>query len=318
LLAMAERSDDARLVGISLSQISHDASLTGKYRSGIHYGLKAVAEFEKVDDPESEAFAWINLAANYIGLGDCSNCLDATARAVAIGERNDITRVQSLALTLAGLVHAVGLGEMTAALAASRQAIELASDPYIEALAHYGYVRICTFGLMVFYVSPTPVLDEAFETSLAAMEELARAPLQGPLGPWAGMGMLALAEAHLVKGEAERARAVALSTLEVLGMNCNPVARGAALRALGFAEVALGDLERAAERFEEARRYAEPISAFETAVALSGLAIVAVARRDLVAAGRFFRDAHELYDAMRMPFWTQITRRMADDYGVTI
>jgi tetratricopeptide (TPR) repeat protein len=315
LLAVACGSDAAQSTGIALSQLGYGAMVSGRYRSGIEHALQAVAKLGEGDDPQVAGFAWVHLAGNYLGAGECWKALDAASRAIAIGERGDVARVQSLGLLTVALLRACAMGEMEVGIAACRRAIELAPDPYTQWWAHYAHVRIRAF---VPYASVAPGLDAAFEASLAVMEETARTPRESPLGPWAGTARAAVAEAFLAKGDAESARVGALEALEALGTDSDPQAVSLALRVAGLAELSLGNVDAAAKRLDEARRFAEPIMPLEAAVAIMGCGMVAAAQRDLVAAGSFFREAHGMFEALRLPFWTATVARRAEEHAITI
>ena len=165
---------------------------------------------------------------------------------------------------------------------------------------------------------PGAPLDPDFEASVAVVEELARTLREEQLGPWAGAARVALAEAHLARGDAEKARADALLAVEVLGTDSDPFAIAGALRALGYAELALGNFDGAATACDRARRFAEPIMPTETAAAVTGLGMVAAARRDLIAAGSYFREAYRMYEALRLPFWTATITKIAAGNEITI
>jgi len=316
LLAVAERNDAARPAGIALSLLGVDAMFAGHYQSGIERSLAAVARLDGGDDLESAGFAWIHLAGNYLGAGECWKALDAASRAVAIGERGDVARVQSLGLATVALLRGGAMGEMEAATAACRRAIALATDPYFQWWSHYAHVRVRAWDVL--YVSLAPLFDADFQASVAVMEEVARTPRESPLGTWAATARVALAEAYLARRDADRARANALSALEALGTDANPLAIAGAQRAAGFAELSLGNLGRAASWFDEARRFAEPITPLETAAAVTGRGMVAAAQRDLVAAGALYGEAHRMYAALRLPFWTGTVARLAAEHAITI
>ena len=318
LLAVARHSDIAQNAGIALSQLGHDAMISGRYQSGIEHALEAVAKLDGGDDPQNAGFAWVNLAGNYSGAGEYWKALDAASRAIAIGERGGVARVQSLGLVMVALLRACLLGEMEVGTAACRRAIELAPDPYTQLWSHYAYVRIRSFDVLIPHASLASPLDAAFEASVAVLEETARTPRESPLGAWAGVAGAALAEAHLARGDAERARASALSALEVLGTGSDPQAILLALRVVGFAELSLGNFDAAARGFVEMRRFTEPTTPFEAAVAIMGSGTVAAAQRDLMAAGSLFREAQGVFDALRLPFWSGIVARTAAEHAITI
>jgi tetratricopeptide (TPR) repeat protein len=318
LLALLERSDDAQPAGIALSLLGFDAMVAGRYRSGIERALEAVAKLDEDGDPESAGFAWVHLAGNYLGAGECWKALDAASRAIVIGERHDVARVQSLGLLTVALLRVCAIGETEVGIAACRRAIALAPDPYVQWWSHYAHVRVCAWDFLVLNGSLARPFDAAFEASITVMEEVARSSRDSPLGPWAGTARLALAEAHLAKGDAASARIDALSAVDALGPGADPLAVSGARRAAGYAELSLGNFDRAAIWFDEARRFAEPITPLETAAAVMGRGLVAIAQRDHVTARGLFKEAHRMYAALRLPFWTGTVERLAGEHAVTI
>jgi DNA-binding SARP family transcriptional activator len=325
LLVAAERTGAGSAAGLALSQVSYDAMRTGQFARGIEQGLRAVAKLEACDDPEATGFGWINLGSNYLSAGDWQPALDAFARANAIGERAKCARVQAMGTAFYGIIACVCRGDFDAGLAACRRAVGVAPDPYSAFYAHWSLVR-ATATVAMFQAAGAPplaagrpVLDDAFRTSLTALETYADASSDAAVHVWSGLAMVALAEGHLAMNGLERARAYALGALGALPPEGDPVLPGIALRALGKVELASGHYDASRERLTDALRRFELVGArMEAAATVFALAEVAVAQGDTVAAAGYFGAAHRGSSALELTFWTALLAQVAGERTLAI
>ncbi len=319
LLAVAEWSQDGPTAGLARSQLSYDAMRTGQFQRGIADGVEAVAKLESGDDPETTAFAWINLGGNYLAAGDCRRALEAFSRAAAIAQRTGSARVHAMGSAFMGLITTVCLGEIASGLAACRGAVGIAPDPYSAFHSHWSLVRASSAAARPPVNAHPPVLDDAFRASMAALDAYAGVSHGGLPQTGSGFAMVALSEGHLAMKNEERARAYALRALDALPPEGDPLAHGWALRVLGMAEFALGHLDASRDRLREARALFESIGArLEAAVAVFALAETANAQRDAVAAAGYLGEAYRRFDALALPFWTARVAQIAVEHAIVI
>jgi DNA-binding SARP family transcriptional activator len=310
-LEEAARVGDNVVMGKASYALAREGYMSGIPREGLAHGRQAVALLEG-----SEERWWLGQALGMLGLllfhlGDFEPALEVLDRMRAVAEDLNDARLQAEAAWTSARVYTVN-GEVEAALAAARRGVELAPDPVAKAMA--------TGWLGAAYVEAGD-MSAAFEHLEEALRRLRQ--LSGAGGyryrQLDGMLLGLLAEAKLASGQAEQAQAIAVEALTVARKGAWPVA-------IGYAERALGRVELAAGRLDEAERALR--AALDTFTAIEAYAQAARsriplgelhARRDnRRAAAAELRAARDLFTQMRAPHLAERAHRLAAELGISL
>jgi tetratricopeptide (TPR) repeat protein len=240
----AARSGDAVAGGMAYFVLARHAFWAGRPRAGVESARSATALLEGTPERRWLALAEWMLGYNLWLLGDFDAALAAAARADEIGVAIGDVRLQASARWTTGLVETTR-GAWQAGIAACRESLALASDPFTVAgaSAFLGYACLA---------AGDPVEARAhLERSAEALSRLQHRAGQS----WA-MGLLGDAYARL--GERARARELLVEGRRLADEARFPIGVAWAERALGRLEGeagALADAERhltiAARLFDE-------------------------------------------------------------------
>ena len=180
---------------------------------------------------------WI-VALSYTFIGEFQPALEATDRLRAVGEAAAEPRLRCSAAWTRGAIHA-WRADCDLAIAACREALELAPDRVSWASAAgwlgFAYLEKGETG------SAFAFLDQA----VRHFAEFGMPYAQGGFACW-------LAEAHLLEGRIDAARAIALESLETTRHIRSPHGVGGAYQALGRIARAQGHLREAEAHYEQA------------------------------------------------------------------
>jgi DNA-binding SARP family transcriptional activator len=310
-LEEAARGGDDVTMGKASYALSRESYMTGNPRDGITQGRQAVALLER-----SEERSWLGsalgiLAFHLLHVGDFEPALEILDRMRGLGEDLHEVRLQAEAAWTTARVHTV-TGDVEAAIAAARRAVELAADPVGKAgsLAWLGAAHL--------EGGDAKQAIELLDDSTGRLQRLSAA------GGYRyrqvdGMVRALLAEAHLDAGHVDQARAIATEALAIAREGGWPVAIGYAERALGRVDVAAGRLNDGEAALERAlHTFAAAEARAQVARTRVALGRARAARGDVHAAAADLRAAHVLFGQMRTPRLVERVRQLADDLGVSL
>ncbi len=284
----AKRSGDEPTVGKAYFLLALEGVLSGSARQGVEHGRHAVALLERTDEPWWLGSAYWIVGLNYGTLGEFEPALEAQAQAQAIGEAIGDARLQTLAGWATGGINAV-MGDWEAGIEACRRALERSPDPLNTVLASGWLGYACLEKGEAAQAIP---LLEAAVTQFGQYE----------FRPLEGWFTIFLAEAHLLKGDVEKARALALQGLALTGDTRSRYGIGCAHRALGRIARASGAPSEAEGHFTEALATFESIQArYEVGRTHLDLAALAHARGNAQAAAAHLAEARKLFSALKVP-----------------
>jgi DNA-binding SARP family transcriptional activator len=286
-LQTALRGDGVKAARRAHTLLAWEAAFAGRFQKGIEHGLAATVSLAAQDaEPEYVASGWMTAGVNYLYAGRHDEALAALERARSIAEAENVPRVEALALGLTGLAHAER-EQPEAALTAAERAVALAPDPVS---------RAGTLSLLA-HVHVRAGRGDAALRVLAALG----ADLPGPARPNQSGSLLALAEAYLLEGQHEQARAAAERALSAARAAGHPLIAGAVQRVLGQLALVLDDPAGAREQLEDSRRTLESIGAsFQLGRSLCALAGAARRQGDRDAALARLEQAEQLYRGLSL------------------
>jgi DNA-binding SARP family transcriptional activator len=290
--------DDATL-GKAHSGLAREGFWTGRLAQAIEHGREAVRLLTPITGERwwlGHAHWTLAIALGFRGAFDAA--LASVAEARAIGDAIGDLRLQAYATWSQGWVKSL-LGEHAAAIEACRQSLALSLDAINRGLGlgHLGYAYVAAGdGLQAI-----PVLEE----SIQQVEQLRMGRSVARISAW-------LAEAWLLRGDVDRARAVATRALEQTTATGHRYGRGEAARALGRLEAATGDPAAAEARLAEAlAAFAGMEADFEAARTHVALAEVRRKRGDGAGAAAALAEARVLFDRLGLAREVDAVDRLA-------
>jgi class 3 adenylate cyclase/tetratricopeptide (TPR) repeat protein len=231
-LAAAGRCGDDAIAGKAQFVLAYVGYWSGHPRLGVVHGRRAVALLEQGDgDPWWLGHAYWVVGINHIILGEFPEALAAEARAGELADRIDDRRLQSSVAWSTGAVHALA-GAWDAALEACTRGLALSPDPLGRAVTRgvLGAVYVEKGD----HASALPLLD----ASVRDLERFKLCQTQGWL-------MALLAQAYVLAGDVERARALAQAGLDMTVALKYRYGTACAHRALARVAEARGELAAA-------------------------------------------------------------------------
>jgi tetratricopeptide (TPR) repeat protein len=296
-LEAAERAGDRRTAGRTQWVLSNDSYWAGRFQEGLDHARLGVAALEPTDDLLFLGHAWSGLGINAVALGRFPEALTAARRIQELATGIGDPALHCYAGWIEAWVHALrGDGEQ--AVAAGERAVDVAPTLLRRAIAR----------MFLGLAHLTRGDAEAIAVLRQAVDELQELPMP-PLQAWC---TAYLAEAHLARGEAHAARALALqaeASARALGFGYG---LGVALRALGHVELAGGALDKALATDTAALETFAAIEArYEIAGTHLSLATVTRALGRAEDAARHLTEARALFATLEVPRWVA----RADELG---
>jgi tetratricopeptide (TPR) repeat protein len=280
-LEAARRCGDDAIAGKAEFVLAYVGYWSGRHRDGVAHGMRAVELLEKGDEHWWRGQAHWVVGVNQIVLAEYPAALASLERAGKIAGQIADRRLQSVVGWGTGAVHALA-GDFATALVECTRAFEEAPDPLARAVAQ---------GLLggVYVEQGEPV------AALPLLEESVRHLEHFRLRQTQGWYTTLLADAHLLAGNVDRARALATAGLETtvsvgfgFGMAC-------AHRALARVETAAGAHAAAETHYRAAiAGFAAIGSRYEQARSHLELAELAVARHRAEIAREELDEARRL------------------------
>ena len=297
------RARDTTTMGLGHHLLAFRAHLGGhRFREGAQHARQAVAHLEEAGETHYRGLAYWVLSHHLLYLGRFGPALEAVARVEAIAERLREPRLYSFG-AVRGFILA-SRGEWEEAVRHSERALARAVDPVSAAVAlsALGYAH-----------AQGGDADRAVSALLEGRDNVRR--LYQSRATDARFSAF-LADAYLLKGDAARARAVALEAREFGREGGYEWGEVWAERALGRAAHALGDPAGGVIHLRAAReRFAALEAAFEAARTAFHLAEALHAAGEAGAAAGAARQAQEGFAALAVPIWAArgaaLTRRLA-------
>lgn len=247
---------------------------------------------------------WVQGSA-YAYLGEFEQALQAAAKAQAIGETIEDRRLQSRAAHLIGRGHA-RRGEWEAGIAACRKALACSPEPLMT-------------GTILDALGDAYLGQGDVEQAILVLEQAMQCLERFGARPTQVSAMGHLSEAYLRRGDVDRARELASRGLAIARKTSYRNGTALMLCNLGRIAQADGDLQTA-ERY-----YTEALEIFTASRALhqAGRTHVFLARLchcqgKQEAAVTHLRDAHALFQQMRLPYYVQQTIQLAGALGVEL
>ncbi|HTO11969.1 MAG TPA: AAA family ATPase [Candidatus Binatia bacterium] len=304
-LAEAEAAGDVAIAGKAHYTLTREYFWSGSFRRGVEHGRRAIALLE-----QSGERWWLGMTAwmralNLLQLGRFDEALESAAFVAAIADRLGDARLASYAAWVRGWAQTTR-GEFAAGIEAGRRAVELAPDELALALAEsflgIGYVEKGDTD------NGLPYLERA----AATYTRLRFPQLEGLL-------VIFQAQAHLLRGDHERAAALVARGLEIVrGLSFAPVIV-LARTIEGALARARGDLVGAEKLLLDGLALAEEGEGRHTAGLVHlALAELAQGRDDRPALARHLTEAHARFVETRAPVWAARAGEMAATAGVTL
>jgi len=292
---------------LTLGQAYHVLAMerywTGQPVQGVEYCQYAIAALERLGEDERLGMAYFVLGLNALSLGCFDQALEAAARVGAIGEATADRRLQAFAAWVTGWAQATR-GDWEAGIAACQRALERSSDPLNTAFAlgWLGYAHLQGG-------------DSA--AAIPPLEQAVHSLRQFDYRRLEGLYTTLLSEAHLLRGDLDTARALALQGLAIAGET--PYRTG-----IAWAQRALGRIAQASGAWTEAEGYCQ--EALTTFAAMSArfevgrthlyLAEFAQRQGHRAAAALHLTEAYALFTALRVPVYVQRAVHYAATLGL--
>jgi len=304
-LAEAARGGDEATLGKVHFVLAQQGALGGRPHEGLEHARQAVALLERARERWWLGPAYWAMGLNRLVRGELEAALEAEAQAAALGEMVGDAELESCAAWTAGIVHAAR-GDWEAGIQACQRGLERAPDPLTTAVAlgwlGHAYLEKGEPARAI------PVLEQAVEQ----VQEFRFAQLLGLF-----MGFLA--EAYGATGEAEKALALARRGLAVTRQASSLYGVGCLQRSLGRIARARGDLGEAEARLGEALGTFAAIEArYDLGRTRLDLAALAADGGDRAAAATHLREAHALFQALRLPEYVQRSLGLAARLGIRL
>jgi DNA-binding NtrC family response regulator/tetratricopeptide (TPR) repeat protein len=301
----ATRCGDRATQGRACYLLARGGFWSGCFREGVEHARNAIALLQGSDEPWWLGAAHWGAAFNHGFLGEFGPALAAARDADAVGRAIGDPRLQAYAAWTTGWLRAA-MGEHDAGIAACQRSLDHSPDPVntADAMSFLGYAHVARGAA----APAIPLLTQA-------VRQWSRSQHRPMLGWFSAV----LAEAHLLDGQLETARALA--------SEATTVATGAGFRyGIGVARRARGRVARAAGELAGAE--AELRAALETFAAIEArhdaactrldLAAVAHARGDVAGAAAQLGDARRTFAALGVPAWEARAADLARRLGVPL
>jgi len=275
----------------------------GHPAQGVEYGQHAIAALEHLEEDERLGMAYFVLGLNALSLGCFEQALEAATRVDAIGAATADRRLQTFAAWTTGWVQATR-GEREAGIASCQRALEHSSDPLNTAFAMgwlgYAYLEQGDFARAI------PALQQAVHS----MHQFGYRRLEG-------LYTTLLGQAHLLSGDLDMARHLALQGLSIASETPYRTGTAWAQRAQGRIAQATGALAEAERHLNEALAIFAAMSArFEVGRTHLALAEIAERQSNREAATLHVTEAHHLFIILGAPAYVQRTVQYASRCGL--
>lgn len=278
---------------------------SGDFGRGVEHGQQAVALLEGTPERWWLGAAQWGVAFNYGFMGELEPARQALARVQTIGEAIGDPRLQAYATWTAGWVAALA-GDWEAGIEACQRSLERSPDPVntADAASFLGYACLGQ--------GDAARAIALLEPAVVRWREFRHRPMLA----WF---TTCLGEAHLARGDRDRAQELARQGLDLATDARFPYGAGLARRALGRIAGARGDLAGAGAHLDEALRTFVAIKARgELAQTHLALAEVARAGGDRERVATHFREAHRLFAATHAARWVERLEALAAEVGIPL
>ena len=307
----ATRCEDALTMGQASFALARESYVTGRAQEGIDHGRRAIALLEDRDERWWLGQALFVLAWNLLHVGDFVPALQAMERLAELGEAIGEVRLQSSAAWMIGRIHTV-MGDGGSAITAARRGVALAADPVARATA--------TVWLGAAHLeNGDPV--EAIGFSRGRHRAARSLRVSGGYRGRQMDGLLAalLGEAYLIKGDLERAAALASRAHTAAVVGGFSVAVGYAERVLALVAMARGDRTEGESQLRRAiQTFASVDARCQVARSRLALAEVLAARDARDEAREELRSARDAFRQMQAACLVERAERLAGAVGVRL
>jgi tetratricopeptide (TPR) repeat protein len=304
-LAEAEAAGDVAVAGKAHYTLTRECFWSGDFRRGVEHGRKAMVLLEQSGERWWLAMTNWMQALSYIELGRFDQALESAAFAAAIADRVGDARLASYAAWARGWAQTTR-GELAAGIEAGLRAVELAPDELALALASsflgIGYVE-----------------NGDAEAALPLLERASGTFTRLHFPQLEGLVVIFQAQAHLQRGDQERAAALVTRGLEIVrGHAFAPVIVLARTIESALAR-ARGDLAGAEKLLLEGLALAEQRETRHTAGTVHlALAELAQARGEPAELAHHLAEAHARFVETRAPVWAARAADFARAAGVAL
>jgi class 3 adenylate cyclase/tetratricopeptide (TPR) repeat protein len=302
----ATRSGDEAIMGRTHRALATECVYSGQpLDEAVAHGREAALLLERTDDRFWFSQALFTLSYCCVFAGELDTALAAANRLAAFGESTGIRRAQANAAMLAGLCNAM-IGETQAGIELCERALELSPDDFETAFVLACLGRACAeAGDTARAVS---VLEQAVE-----LADRVRS-LQ-----FCAWFRAMLAEAYLLDGAIDKADRVVRKALAVSLDIQFLIGVGLSRHLLGRLAKLQDALPDAEEHLKEAVRLFATLGArFEHGRAALDLAALAHTRGDRNAAASHLKEAHDLFEILRIPNYADRAKALADQFGTSL
>jgi predicted ATPase len=302
-VAAAAPGHDHLTLGQAYHVLAMERYWMGHPAQGVEYCQHAIAALERLGEDERLGMAHFVLGLNALSLGCFDQALEAAARVEAIGAAIADRRLQTFAAWTTGWLQATR-GECEAGIASCQRALEHSSDPLNTAFAMgwLGYAYLEQGDL----ARAMPALQQA----LHGLQQFGYRRLEG-------LYTTLLGQAHLLGGDLDTARHLALQGLAMASETPYRTGTAWAQRTLGRIAQASGALVEAERYLNEALTTFAAMSArFEVGRTHLALAELAQRQSQREAATLHVTEAYHLFTTLGVPAYAQRTVQYATRYGL--
>jgi DNA-binding winged helix-turn-helix (wHTH) protein/tetratricopeptide (TPR) repeat protein len=293
-IAQARRAGDNVALGRAHGVLALEGFWSGCPAKGIEHGQQAVALLEQAHDYWWLGMAHCYVAFSYVGTGQFDAAFAAAGRTRDAGLRIGDARLQTYADFTTGWGLA-NRGQGQAGIDICRRSLELAPDPvsrvYASLFLGYAYLEHGEIARALAELEPVIVRLECFGIPY-----------------WRGWAAAAIAEAHRLAGNVDRAADYARLALEITTSVQYRLGIGLAHRALGRAAYSDGRLDDADGSLVQALKTFDAMGAqFESARTRLDLAGLARDRRDSADALSHVRHARHAFVSLGVTSYVDTT-----------
>ena len=296
------RCGDEETIAKAHYVLAREGFWTGRHVEAVEHGRKAVALLGRTGERWwlAHCHFWVGLDLHLTG--EFELALEATARGLAIAEEIGDPRLQSYGMWCRGLFQATR-GNAEPGIAECSRSLELSPDPLNTAFAN---------GMLGFAHREHGDQDRAIvhlERAIEALRRFSNTRQTSWNEAW-------LSEAHLRRGDPERARELALRAVAGAAEARATWVGAVARRALGRIAATTGAFPEATERLLEALETFAAIGArFEEGSTRLDLAAFAARQDKPARAAAHLAEARAIFDRLPVPRYRERAERLAAALG---
>jgi class 3 adenylate cyclase/tetratricopeptide (TPR) repeat protein len=304
-LEEATRSGDEPTMGKAYYVLARIGFGACRFPEGVEHGRQATSLLERTREWLWLGQSYWAVGVNYCFMGEFEAALEAQRQAHAVGEAHGDPRVQTYADWASGWAYA-SCGDWEAGIEACQRSLARSRDA-VNTAAATGFL-----GYAYLEKGDAAQAARLLEQGAQQFRQFGYKAVLSWFDGW-------LSEALRASGQTEKARDVALESLEIARDINSLYASGWARRVLGRIAQAQGAISEAEAQLEEALDdFVRVHSRFEAGRTHLDLVELAHTQGKQEAATRHLAEAHSLFTALRLPKHIERTQQLARECGVPL